>query len=158
VGTGHKVPSPYPISHCWPKLQGELFDSNPYSYHVIATNREEPTEDIVHLRNQRGRAENFIKKLKDGFGMNWMPCGETYANAVFLRIGIIAYNLFLAMKLLALPPWHRTFTISTARWRLYQVAGTVVKHAHQMLLKLSALDKVILFCKFRLRCYELAYG
>jgi hypothetical protein len=23
--------------------------------------------------------ENFIKELKDGFGMNWMPCGEIEA-------------------------------------------------------------------------------
>ena len=71
------------------KLQGELFDSQPYSYHVIVANKEEPAQDIVHLHNQRGQVENFIKKLKDGFGMNWMPCGETYANAVFFRIGVI---------------------------------------------------------------------
>ena len=31
-------------------------------------------------------------------------------------------------------------------------------HAHQLLLKLAApVNKIILFCKFRLRCYELAY-
>jgi len=142
----------------WPKVQAELFDPDPYCYHVIATNREELMEVVVHLHNQRGQAENFIKEIKEGFGMNWMPCGESYANAVFFRIGLIAYNLFFAMKLLALPPWYRNFTISTVRWRLYQVAGAVVKHAHQLLFKLAALDKVILFCKFRLRCYELAYG
>jgi len=91
--------------------------------------------------------------------MEWMPCGETYANAVFFRIGILAYNLFLAMKLLALPPWYRTFTISTVRWRLYQVAGAVVKHAHQIILKLAAqIDKIVLFHKFRLRCLRVAYG
>ncbi len=66
----------------WPKLQGELLDPNPYSYHVTASNREELAEDIVHLHNQRG---------------------------------VIADNLFLAMKLLALAPWYRTFSISTAR-------------------------------------------
>ena len=91
--------------------------------------------------------------------MEWMPCGESYANAVFFRIGVIAYNLFLAMKLLALPGWYRAFTIQTVRWRLYQIAGAVVRHAHQLLLKLRApMDKVVLFCKFRLRCYELTCG
>lgn len=143
----------------WPKVQAELFDPDPYCYHVIATNREEPMEVVVHLHNQRGQVENFIKELKDGFGMEWMPCGETYANAVFFRIGVIAYNLFNAMKLLALPPWYRRFTIQTVRWRLYQVAGVVVRHAHQLLLKLKApLDKIELFRKFRMKCYELAYG
>jgi hypothetical protein len=38
----------------WPKLQGELLDPDPHSYHVIASNREELTGDIVHLHNQRG--------------------------------------------------------------------------------------------------------
>ena len=143
----------------WLKLQGELFDPEPYYYHVIATNREEEAKEVVHLHNQRGEMENFVKEIKDGFGMDWMPCGETYANAVFFRIGVIAYNLFIAMKLLALPPWYRSFTISTVRWRLYQIAGIVVRHAHQLLLKLRApLEKIMLFRKFRLWCYELAYG
>lgn len=143
----------------WPKVQAELFDPDPYCYHVIASNREEPGEEVIHLHNQRGQVENFIKELKDGFGMEWMPCGETYANAVFFKLGVIAYNLFIAMKLLALPPWYRTFTIQTVRWRLYQVAGAVVRHANQVLLKLKApLEKIELFCRFRVKCCELAYG
>ena len=143
----------------WPKLQGELFDPDPYCHHAIATNREEPPKEVVFHHNQRGQAENYIKELLNGFGMEWMPCRESYANAVFFRIGVLAYNLFLAMKLLALPPWYRTFTISTVRWRLYQVAGAMVKHAHRILLKLAApIDKIALFHKFRLRCFRVAYG
>ena len=143
----------------WPKVQAELFDPDPYNYHVITTNREERVEEIVHLHNERGQVENFIKEIKEGFAMEWMPCGESYANAVFFRIGIIAYNLFIAMKLLALPPWYRNFTIQTVRWRLYQVAGEVVRHANQVWLKLKApLEKIELFCRFRRRCYELARG
>jgi hypothetical protein len=143
----------------WPKMQGELFDPDPYCYHVIATNREETAEEIVQLHNQRGQVENFIKEIKEGFGMEWMPCGESYANAVFFRIGTIAYNLFIAMKLLALPPWYRNFTIQTVRWRLYQVAGAAVRHANQVWLKLKApLEKIELFCSFRVRCHELAYS
>jgi len=78
---------------------------------------------------------------------------------VFFRIGVLAYNLFLAMKLLALPHWYHTSTISTVRWKLYQIAGAIVKHAHRILLKLAApIDKIALFHKFRLRCFEVAYG
>jgi hypothetical protein len=143
----------------WPKVQAELFDPDPYCYHVVATNREEPVEEVVALHNQRGQAENFIKELKEGFGMEWMPCGETHANAVFFRIGGIAYNLFQAMKLLSLPPWWRTSTIATARWRLYQTAATVVHHAHQVLLKLAATgEKINLFLQMRRRCVQVAYG
>jgi len=143
----------------WPKVQAELFDLDPYCYHVIATNREDPVEQVVSLHNQRGQAENFIKELKEGFGMEWMPCGETYANAVFFRIGVIAYNLFQAMKLLSLPPWWRNATIATVRWRLYQTAAKVVSHGHQVLLKMAAsVDKVDLFLKARRRCLQMGYG
>jgi len=63
------------------------------------------------------------------------------------------------MKLLALPPWYRSFSISTVRWRLYQVAGIEVRHANELLLKLKVpLDKIMLFSEFRLKYYELAYG
>jgi len=143
----------------WPKQQGELFDPDPYCYHVIATNREEPAAEVVYLHNQRGQVENFIKELKDGFGMDYMPCGETYANAVFFRIGIIAYNLFIALKLLGLPAWWRTSTIATARWKLYHIAARLVYHAHQVYLKLAtSLDKINLFQQVCHRCLQVGYG
>ena len=85
-------------------------------------------------------------------------CGETYANAVFFRIGVIAYNLFQALKLLGLPAWWRTATIGT-RWKLYQVAARLVYHARQVLLKLvTSLDKINLFRQVCHRCLELGYG
>lgn len=143
----------------WPKLQGELFHPDPYCYHVIATNREEGAQEIVSLHDQRGEVENYIKELKNGFGLEWMPCGESYANAVFFRIGVLAYNLFLALKHLALPSWWRRHTIATLRWRLYQVAARVVKHAHRVILKLAtSMDKVSLFRQVQHRCWQIAYG
>jgi hypothetical protein len=143
----------------WPKLQADLFDPDPYCYHAIATNREEEAVKVVALHNQRGQAENFIKELKEGFGMDWMPCAETYANAVFFRIGVVAYNLFQAMKLLSLPRRWRTSTIATVRWSLYQTAARLVHHAHQVLLKLAARgDKVKLLVQTRRRCLQMAYG
>ena len=143
----------------WPKVQGELFDPDPYCYHAIATNREEPAAEVVSIHNQRGQVENFIKEFKDGFGMNWMPCGETYANAVFFRIGVIAYNLFLALKLLGLPAWWRTSTIATVRWKLYQVAARLVYHARQVVLKLAtSVDKINLFHQVCQRCLQVGYG
>ena len=143
----------------WPKLQTELFDPDPYCYHVIATNREESDTEVVALHNQRGEAENYFKELKQGFGMEWMPCGETYANAVFFRIGVIAYNLFQAMKQLSLPVWWRKATIETVRWKLYQIAGRLVYHARRILLKLAAsVDKVNLLQQVCEKCHQVGYG
>jgi hypothetical protein len=143
----------------WPKLQAELFEPDPYCYRAIATNRDEKAAEVVALHNQRGEVENNFKELKHGFGMDWMPCGETQANAVFFRIGIIAYNLFHAMKLLILPAWWKTATIATVRWRLYQVAGRLVYHARCILLKLSAsIEKINLFRRVCDKCLQMGYG
>lgn len=143
----------------WPKLQGELFDKEPYCYHIIAANREETASEVIALHNQRGEVENNFKELKQGFGMDWMPCGETQANAVFFRIGVIAYNLFQAMKLLSLPIWWRNTTIATARWKLYQIAAKVVYHARILKLKLSAsVEKINLFRQVCDKCYQMGYG
>lgn len=141
----------------WPKRQGELFDPEPYYYHVIATNRIENLKEVIHTHNQRGQAENYIKEMVSGFGMEWMPCRETYANAVFFRIGVLAYNLFLLMKNLIMFPWYRNSTIATVRWKLYQTAGMVVCHARRTVLKLAApIDKIAEFCLFRRKCFRIA--
>jgi len=143
----------------WPKRQLELFDPDPYEYHAIATNREESAEEVVDLHNQRGEVENYIKEVKTGFGMEWMPCGETHANAVFFRLGVLACNLFQALKILGLPSEWRSRTIETVRWRLYQVACRVVHHSRRVVLKMAAaLEKVALIRQVRRRCAELAYS
>jgi hypothetical protein len=121
----------------WPKSQPDLFDGEPYFYHVIATDGEEAAEEVVEFYDQRGEIENWIKELKDGFGMEWMPCGETYANAVFFRIGVLAYNLFVAVKVLSLPKGWQRYTVGSVRWRLYQIAGRVVEEACRVVLLLA---------------------
>jgi hypothetical protein len=77
-------------------MQGYLFCEQSVSekYTVIATNRTESMEQVVTWYNQRGDcSENRIKELKIGFGMQRMPCGQFAANAVFFRIGVLAYNV-----------------------------------------------------------------
>ncbi len=121
-------------------VQGELFDGEGprFRYKVIASNREESAEETIAWYNARGEhSENRIKELKIGLGMERMPCGQFEANAVFFRIGVLAYNLFRMFELHILPiDWHR-HQIRTVRWRLYQVAGKVVRHAGQVYLKVQ---------------------
>ena len=144
------------------RRQGELFEVKgvPYFYHAVATNWLEEQKDtaaVLKWHNQRGQAENFNKEIKIGFGMERMPCGQTYANAVFFRIGVIAYNLFVGFKRLSCPESWMKHTITTFRWKMVQVAGRIVKHAGQMVLKLMIdLEKLELFRKIRGKSFELS--
>jgi hypothetical protein len=143
------------------RRQGELFEKEgSYFYHAVATNwleEEKSPEQVLKWHNQRGQAENFNKELKIGLGMERMPCGQTHANAVFFRIGVIAYNLFIGFKRLACPESWAKHTIATFRWKMVQVAGRIVKHAGETVLKLRVdLEKLELFKGIRRKSFELS--
>jgi len=143
------------------RRQGELFEKEgQYFYHAVATNwleEEKNTGEVLKWHNQRGQAENFNKELKMGLGMERMPCGQTHANAVFFRIGVIAYNLFIGFKGLSCPESWAKHTIATFRWKMVQVAGRIVKHAGETVLKLMIdLEKLELFKGIRRKSFELS--
>lgn len=138
--------------------QQELFgqESNKLRYKAIASNRNETAEVVMDWYHKRGEcSENRIKELKIGFGMERMPCGQTVANAVFFRIGSVAYNIcrLFVLKTLAVG-WHK-HQVQTLRWRLFQTAGKVVDHANRVYLKVRR-GLYALFEKIRLRIWEFA--
>jgi len=143
------------------RQQGELFESGTgYFYHAVASNWPEETRsayEVLKWHNQRGQAENFNKELKSGFGMERLPCGQTWANAVWFRIGVIAYNLFLGFKRWTCPASWGRHTIATFRWRVFQMAGRVVRHAGQVILKLVAdTEQLALLRSIRKKSLELS--
>jgi hypothetical protein len=121
------------------KPQKDLFVSQVHT-HALITNIAQEKKDaasVVEWHNQRGTMENFIKELKCGVGMRHMPCREFEANACWFRIGALAYNLFLMSQEFGLPPELQSATIETIRWRFYQVAGRLVKHARRLILRVA---------------------
>jgi len=140
--------------------QGDVFgDINLKSkFRVIATNRTDTPEDVVEWYNQRSEcSENRIKELKIGFGMERMPCGQFKANAVFFRIGVLAYNLYKLFVNNVLDKSWQKYQVQTIRWRLYQKAGKVVTHAGQIHLKINECLYEI-FEKIRYRSWEFVKG
>jgi hypothetical protein len=56
---------------------------------------------------------------------------------VYFEIGVLAHNLTVAVKRLVLGgEWVRR-TIASLRWRLIQIAGKVVRHGRQLILRVS---------------------
>ena len=106
--------------------------SKGYVYRAIATNHDEWSDsEVVHWYNQRGEdSENRIKELKLDFGGDTLPCTDFNANALYLLVSSLSYNLFALMR--ALIPedlsHHRAVTI---RWRLYGVAAKIIKTGRQ---------------------------
>lgn len=109
-----------------------------YLYRAIATNRESFSDsEVVHWYNQRAEdSENRIKELKADFGASRMPCNDFEANALYFALCSLAYNLFALMRALLPSPWE-SCRAKTLRWRLYALAGKVVRHGRQIKLKLQ---------------------
>lgn len=138
--------------------QGELFEPGTSAYHytLVASNREESAPATMAWYCQRGEAsENRIKELKLGFGMERLPCGQFAANALFFRLGTLAYNLYKGFLACAFnAPWRR-HQVQTVRWRFYQTPGKIVRHAGALYLKVAR-EVMDLFEAVRVRCWQMA--
>jgi hypothetical protein len=129
-----------------------------YRYYAVATNLSEDKRphEVLRFHNQRGQMENFIKELKIGFGMERMPSGKSYANALFLRIGVLAYNIFIGFKRIVLKKGWIRYRILTMRWKFFEVAGKIVRHGGLILLKLGVrVNEIRFFLEVRRRIYNL---
>ena len=112
---------------------------------------------MIWKHNGRGQCENWHKELKIGMGMEQMPCGEFEANAMYFAIGVLAYNLAQLLKRRVLPESYRTATVATLRWKLYRLAGKLVRHARGWMLQIQAdWEKWRLLDSARRRCAALA--
>lgn len=108
-------------------------------YHVIATNADESmsAEEVIRFYRLRGdTSENRIKELKNGFNLKYLPTSNFIANAFYFQIGVLAYNLFVLFKETLEKSWQR-HTIQTIRYKLYNIAGKVITHARETILKVN---------------------
>jgi hypothetical protein len=120
----------------WLNPRRDLFSETPYCYHVIATDDYDHNgEEVIWFYNARGTMENYLKELKNGFGMEYAPCRQLRANGVYFQVGVLAYNLVVAFKHLVNHREWMSKTIATLRWEIVGIAGKVVRHAGQLILR-----------------------
>ena len=149
------------ITPILPTLEGTLTEEEKLQYarehySVIATNSEEMSaEEVVIFYRQRGdTSENRIKELKNGFNMRYLPTSNFEANAFYFQIGTLAYNLFVLFKETLQQSWQR-HTIQTIRYKLYNIAGKVITHARETILKINE-QFVEILNSIRKKSYEVS--
>jgi len=147
-----------PILHGFEDILSEeaLLEYAKERYHVIATNADKMSaEEVVMFYRKRGdTSENRIKELKNGFNLKYLPTSDFTGNAFYFSVGILAYNLFVLFKETLEKSWQR-YTIQTLRYKLYNIAGKVITHARQTILKVNA-EFVELLQNIRIKNYELS--
>lgn len=94
-------------------------------------------------REKCGTVELTHDVMKNDLAAGWMPCGRFQANAAWFRINILTYNLVIALKRLGLPREMQAMRPVTLRYRLLNLAGRIVQHARELILKLPWVGNIL---------------
>lgn len=124
------------------KRQGELFaGGEAVKYFAVVTNEWdwEAKRLLEWHREKAGSIEATHDVLKNELAAGVLPCGRFGANAAWLRLSVITYNVLSALKRLALPAELLTARPKRLRFLIFHTAGRVLYHARQCICRLSRL-------------------
>ena len=121
--------------------QGELLrDGNRVRHFGIVTNRSDPEGgsglDLIRWHRQKaGTIEHAHDVLMNELAGAALPSQKFGANAAWLRLNVILYNLLSAYKRVGLPEEFHTARPKRLRFLLLNTVGKVVRHARETLLR-----------------------
>lgn len=123
----------------------DLFEPKGPSYHAVVTNRPSPEDGGASRDNQmnacevvrwhRGKAgtiEQVHRTLKDELAAGVMPCKRFGANAAWLRINVLTFNVLTLLKRRALPTRFVDARPKRLRYECFTVPGHIVMHQSQV--------------------------
>ena len=122
------------------KRQGGLFaDGSSVLHFAVLSNiwDWEPVKLIEWHREKAGTIEGVHDVLKNELATGVLPSKYFGANAAWLRLAVIAYNVLTALKRLALPADLLRARPKRLRFLIFYTAGRLVHHARQMRLRLA---------------------
>jgi hypothetical protein len=116
--------------------QGRLFDRLGWSYSFFVTDRDWKPEDVARFYDKRADVERTICEAKNDLSIDHVPTSSFAANAADLAIKILARNLLVLYRDRGLRLKTR-IRIATLRRRFIAIAGRLIHHAGQLVLRLS---------------------
>jgi hypothetical protein len=122
------------------KKQGELFaDGSAMKHFAVMSNEWEwtPKKLLQWHREKAGSIEAAHDVIKNELAGGVMPCGRFGANAAWLRLAVLTYNVLTALKRLALPPELLAARPKRLRFLIFHTPGKLVQHARQRFLRLA---------------------
>ena len=129
-------------------------------YEVIVTNMGWEGGRLILWHYGRGGAiEQIHDRIKNDLAGGVLPCAEFGANAAWWRLQCLTWNLVRALQLYVLPDDFQNCHLKKLRLWLFNIAGKVVTHARQLILKLSEGHPIFeIYQKARLKIAVLEFG
>jgi hypothetical protein len=120
------------------KKQMSLLEGEEYDYFYFVTNRTDlSSEEVVLFYEKRGNAENYIKEAKYDMAVGHLLLQSFWANEAIFQLMMLAYNLFLLLKMDFANGTEYRQQIKTFRLKYIFLAGKITRMARNVVLKLS---------------------
>jgi hypothetical protein len=105
------------------EIQPTLFSLGRYLYRAWVTNRTLTPAGLWHFYAGRAALERRIRELREDYALRKVPTRAFAANALYLEVVRLAYNLVTAFQRTCLPEDWQSLTLSKLRHRLFWLPG-----------------------------------
>lgn len=114
-----------------------LFTLERYAYRAWITNLSLTPAGVWHYYDGRAGMERRIRELREDFALRKIPTHAFVANALYLEVVRLAYNLVTAFQLNCVPEIWSRLTLSKLRHKLFWLPGELTRPQHRPTLRLA---------------------
>jgi hypothetical protein len=117
-----------------------LFAMGRYVYRAWVTNLPLTPAGVWHLYDGRAEMEPRIRELREDFALR-IPTASFAANALFLEIVRLAYNLVTAFQRTCLEESWQSLTLQKLRYKLFMLPGELTRPKYRPVLRLRPWER-----------------
>ena len=117
--------------------QPTLFAMGRYVYRAWVTNLALTPAGVWHFYDGRAAMEPRIHELREDFALRKIPTASFEANALYLEVIRLAYNLVGIFQRMCLPEEWQGLTLSKLRHRLFWLPGELTRPQNRPTLRLA---------------------
>jgi hypothetical protein len=114
-----------------------VFSLDRYVYRAWVTNASLSAAGVWHFYDGRAGMEPRIRELREDFSLRRIPTRAFAANALYLEVVRLAYNLVTAFQWTCLPEAWRDLTLTQLRYKLFWLPGELTRPQHRPTLRLA---------------------
>ncbi len=114
-----------------------LFTLQRYLYRAWITNLDLTPAGVWHFYDGRAGMEPRIRELREDFALRKIPTRAFAANALYLEVVRLAYNLVTVFQRTCVPEEWQDLTLSSLRHKLFWLPGELTRPQNRPTLRLA---------------------